>query len=176
MKTINYRKRIRLLLIFFSVALLLSGLTAIPVQWEITLLSSLQPIFPSSLNTFILQTENAIRQTSETYPFIFYGFDWLAFAHIIIAIFFIGAIKDPIQNIWIIDAGIAACFLIFPFAFCFGTMRGIPIGWIFVDCSFGIFGMIPLLLARKYTIQLKKLELKKLQDRKNKTDAKAIPI
>ena len=37
-----------------------------------------------------------------------YGFDWLAFAHLLIAIAFLGPLKDPIKNEWIIRWGMIA--------------------------------------------------------------------
>jgi hypothetical protein len=40
----------------------------------------------------------------------------------------------------------------------FGGIRGIPIWWRLIDCSFGIFGAIPLLLARRATKQLAALQ------------------
>jgi hypothetical protein len=33
------------------------------------------------------------------HPWLAYGTDWLAFAHIVIAVFFIGPFVDPVQNI-----------------------------------------------------------------------------
>jgi len=40
--------------------------------------------------------------------------------------------------------------LVIPFAFVFGGLRGIPFWWRLIDCSFGLFGFIPLWLCRKY--------------------------
>ena len=36
-----------------------------------------------------------------------------------------------------------------------GQIRGIPFFWTLIDCSFGIFGIIPLLIVQK---QIRKLE------------------
>jgi hypothetical protein len=44
-------------------------------------------------------------------------------------IFFIGPLKDPIKNIWVIELGMIACFLVIPWAFIFGAFRGIPLFW-----------------------------------------------
>lgn len=39
------------------------------------------------------------------YPFLAYGTDWLAFAHLVIAIAFWGPLKDPVKNIWVVEFG-----------------------------------------------------------------------
>jgi hypothetical protein len=51
-----------------------------------------------------------IRHTSKDYPFLFYGYDWLAFAHFVLAILFIGPLRDPVKNKWVIEFGIIACY------------------------------------------------------------------
>jgi len=86
----------------------------------------------------------AVKNTNENYPFLFYGYDWLAFAHIVLAIVFIGPYKDPVKNKWVIEFGTIACFLIIPFALFIGYFRSIPLWWRLIDCSFGIFGLVPL--------------------------------
>lgn len=109
--------------------------------------------FPD-LSLWIGKVHEGILRTSYQYPFISYGTDWLAFAHILIAILFIGILKDPVKNIWVIQFGIIACLLVVPAAIIFGHIRGIPFFWQIIDCSFGIFGLMPLALAYKYTRQL----------------------
>jgi len=52
------------------------------------------------------------------------------------------------------DFGLIACALIIPYAFIFGGIRGIPIWWRLIDCSFGIFGAIPLWFCRGYALAL----------------------
>lgn len=47
-----------------------------------------------------------------------------------------------------------ACVGIIPLAFICGSIRGIPFYWQLIDCSFGVFGIIPLLLLNKYIKQL----------------------
>ena len=67
-----------------------------------------------------------------------YGTDWLAFAHFVIAILFVGPFRDPQKNIWVIQFGLIASFLIIPFAFIAGAVREIPLFWRIIDCSFGV--------------------------------------
>ncbi|HSH39366.1 MAG TPA: hypothetical protein VK993_11325 [Chthoniobacterales bacterium] len=64
-----------------------------------------------------------------------YGTDWLAFGHIVIAIFFAGPLIDPVRNLWVIRAGQIACVLVIPLALVCGDIRGIPLWWRAIDCS-----------------------------------------
>lgn len=89
------------------------------------------------------------------YPFLLYGTDWLAFAHLVIAVFFYGVHRDPVRNIWIVEAGMVACAGIIPLALICAPIRGIPFWWSVIDMSFGVFGVIPLLILRR---MIKRLE------------------
>jgi hypothetical protein len=151
---------IRRLLLFFIVTLFLSGVAAIPVETE---LSFLLNVFSSStqLHYWLEKVFSAYKNVNNDTPFLLYGYDWLAFAHFILAILFIGPYRDPMKNIWVIEFGLIACVLIFPLAFVAGHARGIPIGWRLIDCSFGVFGFIPLwicyskikeLISKNYSI------------------------
>lgn len=134
-------KTIRRLLFLFIIILFLSGLTAIPVDAE---LSFLLKIFPpgTSMHLWLNKVLLAYREVNEQYPFLLYGYDWLAFAHFVLAILFIGPYRNPVKNIWVIEFGLIACVLVFPLAFIAGPFRGIPLGWRLIDCSFGVFGFI----------------------------------
>jgi hypothetical protein len=79
---------------------------------------------------------------------MFYGTDWLAFAHIVIAIAFIGPLRDPVKNVWVVQFGMIACVLVIPTALICGQIRGVPFYWRLIDCSFGVIGIIPLWLSR----------------------------
>ena len=153
-------RRIRFAVMAFIIGLIISGVTAIPLEWELQLLTkvfgiaNLQPQDTSGFGRWLLIVGDALQHTNATYPFIAYGFDWLAFGHIVIAVAFIGAFRDPVKNIWLFDFGMIACVLVIPWALIFGPVRGIPFGWRLIDCSFGVFGFMPLWLARKWTQQL----------------------
>jgi hypothetical protein len=112
----------------------------------------------SGLGRWFHKIHTALVATNANYPFLAYGTDWLAFAHFVIAILFIGPLRDPIKNIWVIEFGMIACVLVIPFALVMGGFRQIPFGWRLIDCSFGIFGIIPLWLCRKYIHQLAHLQ------------------
>jgi len=144
---------IRRLLLAFMMVLFLSGLTAIPVQAE---LSFLLKIFnrPTQLHNWLEKVLSGYKNVNNDTPFLLYGYDWLAFAHFILAILFIGPYKDPVKNIWVIEVGLIACVLILPLAFIAGPFRGIPIGWQLIDCSFGVFGFLPLWICYAKTRRL----------------------
>jgi hypothetical protein len=150
-------RRIRLLLVFFIIGLFLSGATAIPLESELKLLASWTD-GSSGLGQWILKVRDALVDTNAKYPFLAYGTDWLAFAHFVLAILFIGPLRDPVKNIWVIDFGMIACVLVVPFALIMGGFRGIPFGWRLIDCSFGVFGMIPLWFCRKYIRELERVQ------------------
>ncbi len=42
------------------------------------------------------------------------------------------------------------CAMIVPYALVMGGLRGIPIYWRLIDCSFGIMGIIPVWCCRHY--------------------------
>jgi len=150
-------RRIRVLLALFIVGLVLSGVTAIPLAREIAFLQrvvgegSAAQVWWPSLSAWISRVHQGIVETDRQYPFILYGTDWLAFGHIVIAIAFLGPLRDPVKNIWVIEFGMIACILVIPWALIFGPVRGIPFFWRLIDCSFGVVGIIPLFLAWRYT-------------------------
>src|ERR1035438_938135 len=139
------RRRIKLLTCLFIVGLVLSGATAIPLLGELNLLVNFCGASgePSELARWLLQVRDALAQTQAQYPFLFYGTDWLAFGHFVIAIAFIGALRNPVRNRWLFDFGLIACVMVIPYALVFGGLRGIPLWWRLIDCSFGLFGFIP---------------------------------
>jgi len=105
----------------------------------------------SKFDRWILTVRDGLRESYAKYPWLAYGTDWLAFAHLVIAVFFIGAFNDPVRNVWILQAGIVACVLVIPLAVICGAVRQIPAGWRLIDCSFGVLGAVPLLYALRLT-------------------------
>jgi hypothetical protein len=149
--------RIRLLLFFFMVSLFLSGLTAIPVAPELRWLIKQLPS-DAAITTLLSIVLNAYVDVQEKYNFLLYGYDWLAFAHFVLAILFIGPYKKPVQNIWVIQFGLIACVLVIPFALTAGYLRGLPFWWRLIDCSFGVFGFAVLWLCFSQINQLKVIQ------------------
>jgi len=155
------RRRIRWLLVLFVICLVLSGLTAFPLQWELSTLATwlgipedASPEAYTGLRHWIATVREGVRETYDRYPFMAYGTDWLAFAHLVIAVAFIGPIRDPVRNAWVIRWGMIACVGVVLLAMICGPIRGIPLPWRLIDCSFGVVGIIPLWLCHRYVRQL----------------------
>ena len=139
MNTFHQLRSIRFLVLTFIISLFISGLTALPVEAELAFLER-QLANSALVGEWIRRVKSAYTEVNNLYPFLFYGYDWLAFAHFVLAILFVGPYRDPIRNVWVIQFGMIACVLVIPFAFIAGYVRGIPIGWRLIDCSFGVFG------------------------------------
>lgn len=147
-------RKTRIWIVLFFVALALSGITAFPLEWELRLVASIvgahwSPL-PHLLPDFVYwidHVRDSLIATNRSYPFMAYGTDWLAFAHLVIAVAFIGPLRDPVRNIWIIQFGMIACVGVIPLALIAGAIRGIPFGWQLIDISFGVIGIIPLLIV-----------------------------
>jgi hypothetical protein len=156
--------RIRLLVVFFILALIAAGLTAFPLETELKMVASFLKIDPdcppetySGLQFWIATVTEGIVRTNQHYPFLAYGTDWLAFAHLVIAVAFIGLYREPVRNKWIIYFGMISCAGVIPLALIGGAIRGIPFYWQMIDCSFGVLGMIPLWLLHVYVKRLEVL-------------------
>ncbi len=148
---------IRVLTVIFMIALLLSGLTVFPLQAELRFILDTHFFEDgSTIQQWLLKVLTGLDETHKKYPFIFYGFDWLAFAHLMIAVLFIGIYQHPVRNRWIIQWAIITCIAIFPLAFICGSIRGIPFFHILIDCSFGIVGLILLFVIQNKINKLKK--------------------
>lgn len=136
---------------FFIAALVASGLTAFPLRAELECLASwldirpgVDPVAYDGLRHWIARVREGLEESYGAYPFLAYGTDWLAFAHLAIAVFFVGPFREPDRHDWILVSGLVACAGIVPLALIGGGIRGIPIAWRLVDCAFGVFGAIPL--------------------------------
>ena len=162
----NELKTLRIWIASFMVLLALSGLTAIPAETELHFLCQVFPL-GTSIGDWLDSVYLAVAETGRKYPFLLYGNDWLAFAHVVLAILFIGPYRDPVRNRWVIEFGVIACLLVLPWAFIFGAMRGIPLWWRLVDCSFGVFGLVPLLIVLRKITVLENSELKTEEDGEN---------
>ncbi|MDB5091163.1 MAG: hypothetical protein JWR09_5157 [Mucilaginibacter sp.] len=152
------RKRIRIWVLIFIISLVLSGVTAFPIETELTFMVNHSSIFPAFMAHWIETIYTAVKDTNTRYPYLSYGTDWLAFGHIVIATAFIGPLKDPVKNIWVIQFGMIACIMVLPLAFIAGPIRQIPVYWRLIDCCFGVFGIIPLYICYKGIRKLEELE------------------
>ena len=155
-------RRVRLLLALVGSGLVVSGLTAVPIESELRWITSALGAAPgqgpeqfAGLLRWLVTVRDAVMDTNARYPFLAYGTDWLAFGHLLIAVAFFGALRDPVRNAWIVDFGLIGCAGVLMLALFWGGFRGIPLWWRLIDCSFGVGCAIPLLLARR---DLRRLE------------------
>ena len=154
------QRRIRFWLSLFVVGLTVSGLSAIPLEWETGLMnklfgpaSAMAALLPG-LADWIGRIYRGVHDGYGQYPFLAYGTDWLAFGHVSIAAAFFGPLRDPVRNLWVVEFGMIVCLLTIPWALVFGPLRDIPFFWMLIDMCFGILGLIPLWIARQGIMRL----------------------
>jgi hypothetical protein len=136
----------------FIAGLVLSGVTAFPLLLEMKLLTQwlglgaeTSSAGQAGLAYWILTVRFGLERVYETYPWVAYGTDWLAFGHIAIALFFVGPLIQPWTGRSAVLSGLTACALVIVVALICGPIRGIPFYWRLIDCSFGFFGAMPLI-------------------------------
>ncbi|MGJ8655807.1 MAG: hypothetical protein ACSHX6_05090 [Akkermansiaceae bacterium] len=149
-------RKIRWALSLVIFGLVISGVTAFPLLGELNMIAGwlsdggdLNPGHYTGLTHWILHVREGLEVSYQSYPFIAYGTDWLAFAHLMIALYFILPWLDPARYIGVIYIGILSSVMIIPLALICGEIRGIPFAWRLVDCSFGVFCLPPLWYALK---------------------------
>lgn len=153
--------RFRAAMLLFIIGLVVSGVTAFPLSWELRLLSewlgvghATTPEGHDGLRFWILTVRHGLEDTYAFYPWVGYGTDWLAFGHLVIAGFFIGPFLHPQTSRSTIYTGIVACVAVIPLVMICGPIRGIPFWWRIIDCSFGVIGIIPLLYCLRLLKQI----------------------
>ena len=139
-------------MLLFIAGLVASGITAFPLLWEVRLLTDLLGLGAASsaeghagLGGWLLTVKFGLEEMYAKHPWIAYGTDWLAFAHLVLALFFIGPLIDPRSSRGNLLAGIAACIGVIPLALIAGGVRGIPLASRLIDCGFGLAGLALLL-------------------------------
>ncbi|GAB2831683.1 hypothetical protein GCM10027024_02180 [Microbacterium insulae] len=152
---------IRVCLGIVIAGLVVSGITAFPLREELTLGAELLDrigagSWAPGLFGWVDHVAGALTVTGEEYPFLAYGTDWLAFAHLLIAVAFIGPLRDPVRNVWVTQWGLIACAGIVPLALIAGGVRGLPVGWQLIDISFGVVAAVPLAIALAMTKRLER--------------------
>lgn len=150
--------RYRLSLGAFVTGLILSGVTAFPLLSELRLLGRMLGISDpagyqslTGLRHWIAYVWFGLEQTHARFPFLGYGTDWLAFGHLCIAVFFIRPFSKPLESDWVLKCGLVCCAAVIPLALVAGQIRGIPLYWRLIDCSFGVLGALPLLYCLRLT-------------------------
>lgn len=149
-------RRFRVLMTVVIVGLVLSGVTAFALLTEVELLARVLRVPEEGAaavpahgpHGWIAAVRDGLREMHAAYPWSAYGTDWLAFGHLVIAVFFIGPLIRPQRDHrWILMSGIVACVGVLPLAICAGEVRGIPWGWRAIDCAFSLICIVPLLWA-----------------------------
>lgn len=146
-------KKIRILIAVFIILLALSGITAFPLVTEVNWMVAHLNYFPIFFHKWIISVAQSVNATPSI---ILYGTDWLAFGHLVIALFFVGVYIDPVKNKFSINVGIIACLGVLPIAFICGPIRGIPFYHQLIDCAFGALGLIPLLYIKRLIKEIEK--------------------
>jgi hypothetical protein len=154
----SLKRAIKIWIVIFIAAIALSGITAFALETELAWLNRLFKTHETGLSQWINKVYLALQKTNRDFPFLAYGYDWLAFAHLVIAVAFIGPLKEPARNKWVIQFGMIACGMVLPLAFIAGNLRGIPFYWQLIDCSFGIIGLVPLYVCYKKIELLERIE------------------
>jgi hypothetical protein len=157
-------RRIRIWIVVFITGLILSGVTAFPLERETAWLNRIFGVATTApaggepgLHTWLRRVHEGIAATNRAYPFMAYGTDWLAFAHLVIAVAFLGPLRNPVRNKWVLVFGVIACVGVVPLAMIAGPIRGIPFYWRLIDSSFGVIGAIPLLICLRSVSQLERM-------------------
>lgn len=152
---------IRISLGVVIVGLIASGVTAFPLREELALArdvlerTTLGDALPG-LQTWVQLVAEGLDTSYRAYPFIAYGTDWLAFAHLAIAVAFVGPLVDPVRNVWVTIWGLIMCLGIVPLAVIAGGVRGLPWGWQLIDITFGVVAAVPLTIALVLTRRLER--------------------
>jgi hypothetical protein len=150
------RKKIKAAIIITIIGLLLNGISAVPLLTELKILLSKPDALPQFLRDWWTYVNTGVTETSSKYEFMRYGFDWLAFAHLLIAIAFLGPLKDPVKNEWLIKWGMIACVLSVIMALGWERLRNIPLWWSFIDALIAIVAFIILWFCNKWIQELKR--------------------
>jgi hypothetical protein len=148
-RTEQLERRVRLLLLLFIAGLAASGVTAFPLVTELRWLTGVLGAGPATrpdevagVLRWLITVRDALIETNARYPFLAYGTDWLAFAHLVIAVAFWGPLRDPVRNRWVVTFGLIACAGVVPLALIAGAVRDIPFYWRLIDCAFGVGGAV----------------------------------
>ena len=144
------------MLVIVAFGLFVSGVTIWP--WDIELsfaISALQAIAgPEPLIQLLQDIQQDMRLLEQSNSFVLYVADWLAFAHLVLAVLFLMALKNPIRNVLVVRFGILCSLSVPVLAITCIPMRGIPLFWVLIDSSFALCA-IPLWIALK---DIRKLE------------------
>lgn len=156
------RRQIKLVIIITIVGLLLNGASAIPLRTEMNILLSYSGLFPQFVQDWWAYVNKGVIETSEKYNFMRYGFDWLGFAHLLIAIAFIGPLRDPVKNQWVVQWGMIAAALSIVMAFGWERVRNIPVWWSLIDAGIAYAAFVLLWICNRWIQKLRLVSAKEV--------------
>lgn len=141
-------RRPRMMLAVVALGLFLSGVTIWPWDPELRLaIFILEGIGgPLPLVELLESILADMRHLRETQSFVLYVADWLAYAHLVLTVLFLMAMKDPVRNILVVQFGLVCCLTVPILAMTCIPLRGLPLFWIVVDSSFAL-AALPLWIA-----------------------------
>ncbi|MFC2111001.1 hypothetical protein ACFLQ5_00965 [Bacteroidota bacterium] len=145
-------KRAKIMIWIVVFGLFVSGVTVWPALFELkTIIRIIWGDFvpTASLHLLLIQIIQGLETVQAEYPFLMYAYDWLAFAHIVLAILFAGTIRDLVRNKWIIQCGLIMCALVPILAIICIPLRAIPFYWFWIDAAFAPAAALPLWIALK---------------------------
>ena len=153
--TDRHARHFRFMMAILIVGLVISGVTAFPLTYEVESLCRWLgiPDGPSSgqdgtIRGFLHHVRDGLRTLDAEFPWAKYGTDWLAFGHLVIALFFEDPMLRPrVDHRGPLLARMIACLGVIPLALIAGAVREIPFAWRLLDCAFGVLGVIPLAYA-----------------------------
>jgi len=153
----SLERKIRLAIWITIIGLVLNGLTAFALHYELNIALHFNSLLPASIYNWLVQVRGAVIENEERFPFMLYGYDWLGFAHILIAILFIGALKDPIKNEWVVKFGMIAAALSVLMALVFERFRSVPLAWSMIDISVGVAAFAVLYFCNRWIEEWKRI-------------------
>ncbi|MFI5134703.1 MAG: hypothetical protein ACHQD9_02500 [Chitinophagales bacterium] len=154
-KETQLRRKINTALIITIVGLLLNGISIIPLRTEISILLATNDSLPKFLQEWLNYVSQGLQETGNQYNFMRYGFDWLGFTHLLIAILFFGALKDPVKNEWVVKWGMIVSLLSIAMALGWEQLRSVPFWWSIIDAMIALLAFVVLWLCNKWIQQLK---------------------
>src|ERR1700743_2896496 len=105
-------RQYRIVLALFIAGLVLSGVTAFPLERELELVTTIRgtaqltpDMAKNSFDAWILTVRDGLHDSYNRHPWLAYGTDWLPVGAITIAIFFIGRYRGPGRNVWGLHTG-----------------------------------------------------------------------
>lgn len=153
----NLENKINIAIWITIVGLVLNGLTAFALHTELNIILHFKSLLPQSIYDWLFTVRQAVITAGQEYPFMLYGYDWLGFAHLFIAIAFFGPLKDPVKNEWVIKFGMIVSALTVFISLFYERIRDIPFIWSLIDAAIGLAAFIILFLCYRWIIKLKKV-------------------